>query len=125
MSNLCVKHIGSEKLESGIMYGQFLISSLLPGQGITIGNLLRRVLLSDLGGTSITAIRIPGISDEFSIIPGVREDILEILLNLKGIIFKSNIKDTQFGKLKRKGPTVVTASSIQLPNDLGIINPNH
>lgn len=125
MNNFGVKHIRSEKIGSGIIYGQFLISSLLPGQGITIGNLLRRVLLSDLGGTSITAIRIPGIKDEFSIIPGIREDILEILLNLKGIIFKSKIKDIQFGRLKIKGPAVVTASSIQLPNELQLINPNH
>nr|YP_009308924.1 RNA polymerase a-subunit [Toxarium undulatum]AOS86667.1 RNA polymerase a-subunit [Toxarium undulatum] len=125
MTKFGIKHIRSEKIESGIMYGQFLISSLLPGQGITIGNLLRRVLLNDLGGTSITAIRIPGIKDEFSIIPGVREDILEILLNLKGIIVKSQITDIQFGRLKIKGPGVVTASSIQLPNDLKIINPNH
>lgn len=125
MNNTCVKHIRSEKIESGTLYGQFLISSLLPGQGITIGNLLRRVLLSDLGGTCITAIRIAGVKDEFSIIPGVREDILEILLNLKGIVLKSKIKDNQFGKLKIKGPGVITASSIQLPNDLEIINPNH
>ena len=125
MSNFCVKHIRSEKIEPGIMYGQFLISSLLPGQGITIGNLLRRVLLSDLGGTSITGIRIPGIKDEFSIIPGVREDILEILLNLKGIILKSKTKDVQFGRLTIKGPAVITAGSIEISKDLEIINPNH
>lgn len=127
MNNLRVKHIESQKIESGIVYGKFLISSLLPGQGITIGNLLRRVLLSDLGGTSITAVRIPGIKDEFSIIPDVREDILEILLNLKGIILKSNVnaKHAQFGRLKVKGPAIITASSIELPNGLEIINPNH
>lgn len=125
MNNFNFKHIRSEKIESGIMYGQFLISSLSPGQGITIGNLLRRVMLGDLGGTSITAIRIPSVKDEFSIIPGVREDILEILLNLKGIILKSKIKDTQFGKLKIKGPAVITASSIEVPDDIEIINPNH
>lgn len=125
MNNFNFKHIRSEKIESGIMYGQFLISSLSPGQGITIGNLLRRVMLGDLGGTSITAIRIPSVKDEFSIIPGVREDILEILLNLKGIILKSKIKDIQFGKLKIKGPAVITASSIEVPDEIEIINPNH
>merc|ERR1712194_818718 len=66
----------------------------------TIGNLLRRVLLSDLGGVSITAIRIAGIKDEFSIITGVREDILEILLNLKGIVFRSKKQDCKYGRLK-------------------------
>jgi DNA-directed RNA polymerase subunit alpha len=107
------------------MYGQFVIKSLHPGQGITVGNLLRRVLLSDLKGTAITAVRIAGVRDEFSTIPGVREDVLEILLNLKGIILKSNTKDTEFGRLKMKGPAVVTASSIELPSSLEVINPNH
>ena len=125
LNNLYIKCLKSEKIESGSMYGQFLINSLRPGQGITIGNLLRRVLLSDLGGTTITAVRIAGVRDEFSIIPGVREDILEILLNLKGIVFKSKTQDTQFGRLKIQGPSVVTADLIQLPSDLEIVNPNH
>nr|YP_009093391.1 RNA polymerase alpha subunit [Cerataulina daemon]AIR76064.1 RNA polymerase alpha subunit [Cerataulina daemon] len=125
MSNLYIKCLKSEKIESGARYGQFLINSLQPGQGITIGNLLRRVLLSDLGGTTITAIRIAGVRDEFSIIPGVREDVLEILLNLKGIVFQSKSTDVQFGRLKIKGPAVITANSIQGPSDLNIVNPNH
>jgi len=107
------------------MYGQFLINALRPGQGITVGNLLRRVLLSDLGGTTITAVRIAGVRDEFSTIPGVREDILEILLNLKGIVLKNKTMDPQFGRLKVKGPAVVTASAIQLSSDLEVVNPNH
>ena len=125
MTNFYFNHIRSEKVPSGNMYGQFSISSLSPGQGITIGNLLRRTLLGDLGGTSITGIRIPGITDEFSIIPGVREDILEILLNLKGIVLRSKVKETQFGRLQIKGPAVITAGSIQLPDGLEIVNPNH
>ena len=120
-----IKCLKSEKSESGSLYGQFLINSLNPGQGITIGNLLRRVLLADLGGTTITAIRIAGVKDEFSIISGVREDILEILLNLKGVIVKNKTKDSQFGKLKVQGPAVVTADSIEVPSDLEIINPTH
>ena len=125
MNNLYIKCVKSEKNESGSMYGQFLINSLQPGQGITVGNLLRRVLLSDLGGTTITAVRIAGVRDEFSIIPGVREDILEILLNLKGIVFKNRTTDISFGRLKIKGPAVITADSIQLPSNLEIVNPNH
>ena len=125
MNNLYIKCLKSEKNESGCMYGQFVINSLRPGQGITVGNLLRRVLLSDLGGTTITALRIAGVRDEFSIIPGVREDILEILLNLKGIVFKNKNTDISFGRLKVKGPAVITANSIQLPSNLEIINPNH
>jgi DNA-directed RNA polymerase subunit alpha len=69
-----------------------LINSLQPGQGITIGNQLRRVLLGDLGGIAISAVRIAGVTHEFSTIPGVREDILEILLNLKGIVVKTKHK---------------------------------
>jgi len=125
MNNFYIKCLKSEKIESGSMYGQFLINSLHPGQGITVGNLLRRVLLSDLGGTTITAVRIAGVRDEFSTIPGIREDILEILLNLKGIVIHSKTTDLQLGRLKVKGPAVVTANSIQVSKDFEIINPNH
>ena len=120
-----IKCLKSEKTESGMIFGQFIINSLNPGQGITIGNMLRRVLLGDLGGISITAIRIAGVRDEFSILVGVREDILEILLNLKGIVLKGNIDEPQFGRLKMQGPSVITAKAIQLPSNLKIINPNH
>ena len=125
MNNISIKCLKSEKVQSGSCHGQFLINLLRPGQGITIGNQLRRVLLGDLGGVAISAVRIAGVSHEFSTIPGVREDILEILLNLKGIVFKSKTKDTQFGRLKIQGPSVVTADLIQLPQNLEIVNPNH
>lgn len=125
MNNISIKCLKSEKIQSGTCHGQFLINSLRPGQGITIGNQLRRVLLGDLGGVAISAVRIAGISHEFSTIPGVREDILEILLNLKGIVLKSKTKDTQFGRLKIQGPSVITADLIQLPSNLEIVNPNH
>jgi DNA-directed RNA polymerase subunit alpha len=125
MNNISIKCLKSEKIQSGACHGQFVLSSLRPGQGITIGNQLRRVLLGDLGGVAISAVRIAGITHEFSTIPGVREDILEILLNLKGIVLKSKVKDTQFGRLKVQGPSVITADLIQLPSDLEIINPNH
>ena len=125
MNTVSIKCLKSEKIESGACHGQFLINHLYPGQGITIGNQLRRVLLSDLGGTAISAVRIAGISHEFSTIPGVREDILEILLNLKGIILKSESKDVQFGRLKIQGPAVITAGLIEIPENLEIINPNH
>jgi DNA-directed RNA polymerase subunit alpha len=125
MNNISIKCLKSEQIQSGACHGQFVINSLRTGQGITIGNQLRRVLLGDLGGVAISAVRIAGITHEFSTIPGVREDILEILLNLKGIVFKSKIKDIQFGRLKIQGPTVITADLIQLPTGLEIINPNH
>ena len=125
MNNISIKCLKSEKIQSGTCHGQFLINSLRPGQGITIGNQLRRVLLGDLGGVGISAVRIAGVSHEFATIPGVREDILEILLNLKGIVFKSETQDTQFGRLKIQGPSIITADLIQLPPGLEIVNPNH
>ena len=125
MKNTFITCLKSEKMESGSSYGKFLINSLHPGQGLTIGNQLRRVLLNDLGGIAISAIRITGINHEFATIPGVREDILEIILNLKGIIFKSQTQNSEFGRLKIQGPLVVTADLIQLPSNIEIINPNH
>ena len=128
MKNISIRCLRSEKIESGSSYGQFLIDSLRPGQGITIGNQLRRVLLNDLGGVAISAVRIAGVSHEFSTIPGVREDILEVLLNLKGIILKSKTKsahESSFGRLKIQGPAVITGDLIQLPSNLEMVNPNH
>jgi DNA-directed RNA polymerase subunit alpha len=125
MNNISIRCLKSEKIQSGACHGQFVINSLKPGQGITIGNQLRRVLLGDLGGIAISAVRIAGVTHEFSTIPGVREDILEILLNLKGVVLRSKIKDVQFGRLKIQGPTVITADLIQLPPGMEIINPNH
>lgn len=111
-------------------YGSFLIEPLEIGQGITVGNALRRTLLSDLTGFAITGVRINDIKHEFGSIEGLREDILEMLLNLKEIIFKSsftinqNPENLHFkGYLKVKGPIVVTAGMFQLPkNNLTIIN---
>ena len=127
MNNLSIKAIKSQKLSSGECHGQFLIENLKPGQGITIGNQLRRVLLGDLSGVAISAVRIAGVSHEFSTIPGIREDILEILLNLKGIVLKSDsqMQEVLFGRLKVQGPTIVTADLIELPPSLKIINPAH
>lgn len=127
MSNISIKCLKSERTESGACYGQFVINSLKVGQGITIGNQLRRVLLGDLEGIAISAVRIVGLKHEFSTIPGIREDILEILLNLKGIVLKSKIPMTenQHGTLKINGPAVVTADLIQLPSNLEIVNSHH
>jgi DNA-directed RNA polymerase subunit alpha len=125
MSNLSIKCLKSEKTEAGVLYGQFLINTLRTGQGITIGNLFRRILLGDLSGTTITAVRIAGVNHEFSIIEGVREDVLEFLLNLKGIVIKGKLPEVQFGKLKIQEPMIITANQIELPEGLEIINPNH
>ena len=125
MTDLCIKCLKSDITDSGSHYGQFLLDSLSPGQGVTIGTLLRRILLGELGGTAITAVRIAGATHEFSTLEGVREDILEILLNLKGVVFKSNTTELKLGRLKIQGPAVITANCLQLPPELEIVNPNH
>ncbi len=125
MNNISIKCLKSEKIQSGVCHGQFVINSLKPGQGITIGNQLRRVLLGDLGSLAISAVRIAGVAHEFSTIPGVREDILEILLNLKGIVLKSKSRNIQFGILKVQGPSVVTTELIKLPPTVEVVNKNH
>lgn len=126
-TNLCIKCLKSEIVDSKVMYGQFQIDSLNPGQSITIGTVLRRVLLSDISGVAITGVRIAGVNNEFSIIEGIREDVLELLLNLRGIIVKSTTDNLEpkFGRLKVQGPSVITANAIQLPSGIEIVNKNH
>lgn len=110
--------------------GKFVIEPLEIGQGITLGNSLKRILLTDLTGFAITSLKINGIKHEFSVIEHVREDILEIILNLKEIIFKHSIlKNPMQSKftsnLLVKGPKVVTAGMLRLPkNNITIVNPN-
>ena len=98
MVDLKFKYVKSSIKESGNLVGHFIMSDLEAGQGLTIGNALRRVLLSNLEGIAITAIKIPGAAHEFATIPGIREDILEILLNIKKIILKTNEKQPFSGK---------------------------
>lgn len=106
-------------------FGRFIVKPLDVGDGITIGNILRRVLLGNLPGMKIVGVRIAGVNHEFTTIPGIREDVLEILLNLKEIIFKSSMEEGTIGRLKIQGPAVVTASCITLPSHVEIVNPNH
>ena len=106
------KYIKSSVQESGHSVGHFIMSNLSPGQGLTIGNALRRVLLSNIEGIAITAIRIPGVAHEFSTISGMREDILELLLNLKQTILKTETKELISGKICLNGPGIITANSI-------------
>jgi DNA-directed RNA polymerase subunit alpha len=115
-------------------FSSFLIEPLELGQGITLGNSIRRTILSDLSGLAITGVRINNLKHEFESIKGVREDVLEILLNLKETIFQESIfyknQKTQHkvikGFLNVKGPVIVTASMLKLPKDIiRIINPAH
>lgn len=104
-------------------YDRFVLEPLDQGQGITVGNSLRRVLLADLEGTAIVSVRIAGVNHEFSTIPGIREDVLEILLNLKEIVFKSDSTETMIGRVRIQGPAIVTASDFELPPELTVVDP--
>ena len=104
-------------------YSRFVIDSLDRGQGTTVGNALRRVLLSNLGGAAITAARIGGVNHEFATIPGVREDVLDILLNLKQIVLRCQASQPQIGRLLVHGPATVTAGNIELHPGAEVVNP--
>lgn len=104
-------------------YDKFLVEPLEQGQGITIGNALRRVLLADLEGTAIVSVRIAGVNHEFSTISGIREDVLEILLNLKEITFKTDNPESSIARLRVQGPAIVTAENFQLSSEVTLIDP--
>jgi DNA-directed RNA polymerase subunit alpha len=95
------------------------------GYGHTLGNALRRILLSSMVGYAPTEAQIAGVVHEYSTIDGVREDVVDILLNLKGIVFKLHNRDEVTLQLKREGEGMVTAGDIELPHDVEIINPDH
>lgn len=126
MSELKFQCIHSKVNKSGQIMSRFVIPTLKPGQGITIGNILRRVLLADLEGMAITGVKIPDVLHEFSTVEGIREDLLEIFLNLKQIVFKDNSADQKIsGLINVKGPGILTAKNITLTNpDIKIINQN-
>ncbi|MEM9904757.1 MAG: DNA-directed RNA polymerase subunit alpha [Cyanobacteria bacterium P01_D01_bin.44] len=105
-------------------YSQFVIEPLERSQGTTVGNALRRVLLSNLEGAAVTAVRIAGASHEFATIPGVREDVLDILLNMKEIVLKSYSSQPQIGRMVVQGPATVTAANFELPSEVELINPD-
>jgi len=103
-------------------YSRFVIEPLERSQGTTVGNALRRVLLSNLEGTSVTSVRIAGASHEFSTIPGVREDVLDILLNMKETVLKSYSAQPQIGRMVVQGPAKVTAANFDLPSEVELIS---
>ena len=95
------------------------------GYGHTLGNALRRILLSSMPGYAATEVKITGVLHEYSALEGVQEDVVDILLNLKGIVFKLHNAQEIVLKLKKQGPGVVTAADIELTHDVEIINPEH
>ncbi len=102
--------------------GIYEIDGFYPGYGHTIGNSLRRIILSSLPGVAITSVKIDGVDHEFSVIDGVKEDVVRILLNLKKIRFKMDGAEPQTIKLSAKGPKVVTAGDLEVPGQVEILN---
>jgi DNA-directed RNA polymerase subunit alpha len=95
------------------------------GYGHTLGNALRRILLSSMAGYAPTEVQIEGVVHEYSTIDGVREDVVDVLLNLKGIVFKLHNREEVVLGLRKEGEGVVTAADIELPHDVEIVNPDH
>jgi DNA-directed RNA polymerase subunit alpha len=119
------KAIQLDPESSSDFYGKFTCEPLERGFGITVGNSLRRVLLASLQGAGITAVRLDGALHEFTTIPDVIEDVTDIILNLKEVVFKAETPKTYTVRLEKEGPGKVIASDIRLLDGLTILNPEH
>ena len=115
--------VRSEPHDDG--YGRFIVEPLERGYGSTLGNSMRRVLLSSLVGVAVTSIRIEDVSHEFSTIPNVVEDVLQIILNIKNLVIRSHSDTPKVIKLEAKGKGEVTAKDIKHDADIEIVNPDH
>ena len=113
------------KIDENKDYGKFVVEPLERGYGTTLGNSLRRVLLASLPGAAVTSINIEGVLHEFDTVPGVREDVMQIILNIKGIAVKSYVEDEKIIELDVEGPAEVTAGDILTDSDIEIVNPDH
>lgn len=113
------------KIDENKDYGKFVIEPLERGYGTTLGNSLRRVLLASLPGAAVTSINIDGVLHEFDTVPGVREDVMQIILNIKGIAVKSYVEDEKIIELNVEGPAEVTAGDILTDSDIEIVNLDH
>ena len=116
--------IDCEQLAEDGSYGKFVVEPLERGYGTTLGNSLRRILLSSLPGTAASSIKIAGVQHEFSTIPGVKEDVTEIVLNIKGLIAKLHCDGPKTVEIAAEGPCVVTADSIKCDSEVEILNPD-
>jgi DNA-directed RNA polymerase subunit alpha len=124
MAQFQVECVESKTERDQSQNSKFVIEPLERGQGITLGNALRRVLLSNLEGAAVTAVRVAGVNHEFATIPGVREDVLDILLNMKKIVLKSYSSQPQIGRLLAQGPATVTADQFDLPTEVELVDPS-
>ena len=115
--------IETEELTEDGKYGKFVVEPLERGFGNTLGNSLRRVLLSSLEGCAVTSIKIDGVLHEFSTIPGVKEDVTEIVLNMKSVVAKLYETSPKVVEISAQGPCVVTAGDIKCDSEVEILNP--
>lgn len=115
--------IETEKLTEDGKHGRFVVEPLERGFGNTLGNSLRRVLLSSLEGCAVTSIKIDGVLHEFSTIPGVKEDVTEIVLNMKSVVAKLYETSPKVVEISAQGPCVVTAGDIKCDSEVEILNP--
>ncbi len=111
--------------EHGAHSATFVVEPLHTGYGMTLGNSLRRVLLSSIAGAAVTSFRIEGASHEFTTLPGVKEDIVDIMLNLKGVRFRVFGDEPQTVRLEKTGGGTVTARDIKTTADVEVVNPEH
>ena len=116
--------IETEEISSDSTSGRFVVEPLERGFGTTLGNSLRRVLLSSLPGVAVKSIKIDGVVHEFSTIPGVKEDVTEIVLNIKGLIAKLHCDGPKTVEIAVEGPCMVTADSIKCDSEVEILNPD-
>src|SRR5574344_1442647 len=121
---LKIKCVDTATSSDGSQYGKFVIEPLERGFGTTIGNSLRRVLLSSLEGTAVTSARIEGITHEYTAIPGVLEDVIDVMLNLKGLVVKTDSPEAQHLRIDVDHSGPVLASDIQLPAGVKVVNPD-
>ena len=121
---LKIKCVNTTTSSDGSQYGKFVIEPLEKGFGTTIGNSLRRVLLSSLEGTAVTSARIEGITHEYTAIPGVLEDVIDVMLNLKGLVVKTDSPEPQHLRIDVDKPGAVLACDIQLPAGVKVVNPD-
>ena len=121
---LKIKNVTTTTGSDGSQYGKFVIEPLERGFGNTIGNALRRVLLSSLEGAAVTAVRIEGITHEYTAVPGIVEDVIDIMLNLKGMVVKTESAEPVQLRLDVDKPGPVLASDIDLPAGVKIVNPD-
>ncbi|HWP94039.1 MAG TPA: DNA-directed RNA polymerase subunit alpha [Thermodesulfobacteriota bacterium] len=119
------KKLEKDERVSNPFYGKFICEPLERGYGITLGNALRRVLLSSIQGPAITSIKIEGVLHEFSTIPGVKEDVTEVILNLKGVELRMHTYEPQTLRISAMGECDVKAGDIITGHQVEVLNPNH